>query len=131
MARPTMYVFDLDSTLWDGLQAYPDSKSILENLRTTGHYVYLASFNPFAPKILDMLDLQKFFHGGVYGTGQTKAQMIRGILHTHTTNGLLIPRRVFFFDDHPDNILEVNNQPTQYVRAIHTPNGITWQHVPC
>lgn len=120
-----LYIFDLDSTLWDGRDLYPDVLSILTNIRKNGHYVYIASFNPYAPQILRRLRIAHLFHGGAYGTSATKYAMIRQIMdHSAQENN------VEFYDDLLLNIIEVNaRRGNQDIRAVHIINGLKWSDV--
>ena len=58
-----IYVFDLDDTLWNGYKLLPWVENLLKYCNEHG-YVYLASFNPVAPLILNLLGITKWFQGG-------------------------------------------------------------------
>lgn len=122
----SLYVFDLDDTLWNwsNKTIYPDVVEILSKLKKAGNYVYLASFNPVAPVILHSLQIYNFFDGVRYGRLMTKAEMIRDIVYELIFNKNIVPNRVYFFDDMPDNIYEVQAMNTHYVHAVHTPQGV-------
>jgi len=118
-----IYVFDLDSTLWDGKNAYPDVESILKKLRRDNNYIFLASFNPNAVKILNRLKLSRYFHGGVHGLGASKYNMIQEILKYLGKKADGLP--IEFYDDLYLNILEVSIRGKN-IKAIHIKNGLSW-----
>jgi hypothetical protein len=123
-----IYIFDLDQTLWDGQQLYPDVHNILSAIRLNGHYVYIASFNSDAPNILNKLGINHLFHGGAYGQGIDKHDMILQILHQHKQP----IKKIEFFDDLPSNIVIVKEKSknTAYsITAKHTPNGLSWHDI--
>lgn len=121
-----LYIFDLDKTLWDHIDVYPNTHKILRELRKRGHLVYLASFNPNAIKILKELEIVHYFHGGVYGDisqFQSKYAMIEQIRKILKFEG-----KVEFYDDMMDNLLIVKkNDPS--IKTIFIEEGIKWSDV--
>lgn len=105
----TIYVFDLDDTLWDGVRLLPWVENFLKYCSRHG-YVYLASFNPVAPWILELLGIKSLFRGGSYGAfGRTKWQMIKEICRHHTaTIGPI--QSIYFYDDLESNVRDVTEQ---------------------
>jgi predicted phosphatase len=107
-------------TLWNGYKLYPDVRDILRKLKNKGDKIFIASFNMFAPQILRILDIEKYFMGGSYGRGFTKYDMIVEIqeyLNDYDT-------QVRFYDDLEENILEVRKKALDNIRAIYVENGL-------
>ena len=128
---PRLYIFDLDSTLWDGIKLYEDALDILKKLRKDGHYVYLASFNRNAPEYLEALNIKKYFHGGAFGyiPMMTKSQMVNECIdHVRKHyDGTL--ENIEFYDDLLSNITDVQDKLEGKVKAVYVENGITWDHI--
>jgi predicted phosphatase len=120
-------VFDLDLTLWDGKQLFPETVAILSKLRQEGVLMYVASFHQEAESCCKELGIIKFFERIFYGRHMSKSDMISIIMTIH--NGLPVNELVFF-DDNIDNIVEVGL--TNRVRTIHVnkQRGISWDVVP-
>jgi len=124
-----IYIFDLDDTLWNGLRLYPDVKRILSSLRKANCYIYIASFNLFADKILTLLDIHKYFHGGSYGRNVSKLGMINQIKNYHNSVYNIQNNQVeiYFFDDLPSNIVEVRRDKS--IIPVHILYGLTARHI--
>lgn len=122
-----LYVFDLDATLWDGKKLYPDVDKILKKLKDDGHYVYIASYNICAPKILKKLKIAKYFDGGSYGIGTTKYGMIKEIIKFMKDKKQNY-NSIEFYDDLHDNIHEVSTKDDS-IRAVHIIDGLQWKHL--
>ena len=131
MALPKLYIFDLDDTLWDGKQLYPDVKNILHILRKNNNFIYLASFNKKAPKYLQLLGIQQYFHGGAYGyiPFVTKYDMVKECIDhmQRNYNGML--SSIEFYDDLYNNILNVSSKSNGNIRTVHIKNGLHWSHI--
>ena len=138
-----LFVFDLDATLWDGQSLYPDVIGILSTIRKYGGYIYVASFNNQAPRILSQLGILQFFHGGTCEAYNSKYRMIRQIIDFHngfylnytgekkfdTIDGSL---SVYFYDDLHSNILDVyygNKNNSDNIKAVHIINGLKWNDI--
>lgn len=118
-------IFDLDETLWDGSSLYPDTKSILTTLKLQGMHLYIASFNPDAPKTCDNLGIHQYFNNIEYGSGKSKYQMIKEILKKHPT----IPERdIVFYDNDADNVADVKKRLNINVVHINS-TGIKWYDI--
>ncbi len=123
-----LFVFDLDSTLWDGRRLYPDVIEILQHLRNRGHLIYLSSFNVFAPQILQYLKIKHYFHGGVYGLNTTKTQHILEIKQKIKNKVRCDIRfQIDFFDDKLENVQDVAKQSNNAVRAVQAIDGMNWR----
>lgn len=124
---PKLYIFDLDATLWDGKKLYPDVDKILKKLKEEGHYIYIASYNLYAPKILKKLKIVKYFDGGPHGIGATKYGMIKEIKEV-LNNKKRCYDSIEFYDDLHDNIYEVSTKDST-IRAVHIVDGLQWKHI--
>lgn len=129
VSNSKLYVFDLDDTLWDGRHLYPDVPHILNILRSQGHRVYVASFHSAANHVLKDKKIDHYFHGGMYGRGISKYNMIKQILEHSVTSTGQFPSAIEFYDDNTFNIKDVTNRTKRTVKAIHTPSGLTWEHI--
>ncbi len=130
MTKPyKIYIFDLDDTLHHNYQLYPNIKSILTALRRNGHKIFIASFNTGAPNVLKQLGINHLFHGGSYGRGKTKFNMIEEIKQYLAYKGDTNYYAIEFFDDLISNITEVKLKGKNQIRAVHTPNGLRFDHI--
>ena len=127
-----IYVMDLDECLIDNTKGklYPDVKNILTKLRSGGHLIFLASFNKRAPEVLKKQKIDHLFHGGAYGFNNSKHRMIEQIVqHLRNNKGLFDIGKIEFYDDKLDNISEVTIKSRGKIKAIHVPNGLSWEHI--
>lgn len=114
-------VFDLDGTLWDGNELFPDVPDILENLAESRVPVYLASFNTCALEVCKILEIEHYFEQIIYGRDKSKLEMLKIVMGFHPD----VPQhQVVFYDDDPYNITEVKKNSN--ITAIHTAAGIHW-----
>ena len=127
--RRKLYIFDLDETLWDGETLYDDAKDILKTIRAQGHFIYIATFNTRGPDVLRQLGILEYFHGGSFGRGVSKYQMVMECLdHVQTYHGYN-PLEVEFYDDQMDNIADVHKRTGARVRSVFIRNGLRWRHL--
>lgn len=131
MTLPKLYIFDLDQTLWNGKQLYPDVKNILEILRRTGNFIYLASFNRRANDYLEYLKIKKYFHGGVFGYTPTVTKydmVMECMIHLRGQyNGSL--RGIEFYDDRMENVSCVHRTTSGLIRSVYIEDGLKWEHL--
>lgn len=123
-----LYIFDLDETLWDGYQLYPNVLDILQELHIQGHLMYIASFNLDVPSVLKRLNITNLFHGGAYGQDRSKYKMIREIVSKVLENHR--PVAVEFYDDLMSNVVDVHQKSNGNVRSVHVGNtGLNRTHL--
>lgn len=93
-------VFDLDNTLWNGEELYSETIDILEYLKNKNVFLYIASYHQDALSVCRNLNILKYFDGILYGTEQTKLEMINIIKANHVND----ETEIVFFDDNMTNI---------------------------
>jgi predicted phosphatase len=104
-AIPAIAIFDLDETLWDHHALYPATQTMLDLYKDKGVIMYVVSFNISAKQICSILDIAKYFKS-IYGDPRArKSTIINNILEDHLD---VDKSRVLFYDDDPDNILDVS-----------------------
>lgn len=122
-------IFDLDQTLWDGIQTkklYPDALNILTTLEQQKIPMYICSYNSDPKLICERLGIDKFFSDFLYARTKKKSQMIREIMSRHNTLSLT---QFAFFDDQYTNITDV--KLNNHIQAVTIgSNGIKWSDLP-
>jgi predicted phosphatase len=122
----SIYIFDLDDTLHHNYKLYPDVKDILTKLYAAGNKLFIASFNSKAPAILKELGIYHLFHGGTYGIGKSKYDMICDIIQFLQYRGYTNYKKISFYDDLILNILEVKIRGKNKIDTIHITDGLKW-----
>jgi len=120
--KKKIYVFDLDNTLWNGKQLYPDVRAILTHLHENGAILYIASHNKRADKRCEQLGISHFFKCIVFGREHSKVVMVRNIMQLHPQ---LQPSEFVFADDQFINALHVALYCS--VPVVHVDEGIGLQ----
>lgn len=106
-------VFDLDDTLWNGEELFSETIYILEHLKNKNVFLYIASYHQDALSVCRNLNILKYFDGILYGTEQTKLDM----LNTIKANHLYDEADIVFFDDNMMNIRLVRDNSK--IRCIY------------
>jgi len=117
-------IFDLDETLWDGIQLYKDSLDILQSLFDKNITLYLASYHLEAPDVCNKLGIYGFFKKIYYGRPKSKYEMF---IKIKEENPQIDESEMVFFDDNMSNIQDIQNNTC--VKTIHVINGIKWLDV--
>ena len=118
-------VFDLDLTLWNSEDLYPDVLSILQMLKQCNIPLYIASFHKEALQCCDDLNISNYFDNIYYGRHMNKLQMINEIKKQHVD---IQDHEIVFFDDNPHNIQHV--QKNSNIKSILVNEGLSWGYIP-
>lgn len=119
-------VFDLDYTLWNGIDLYPEVVRVLDDLRVNGICMHVASFHLKASKCCERLGIKDFFSSIQYGRNRTKSQMITEIMKLHPG---IQKNDIVFFDDTFDNIINV--KVALGIKTVHVTKGLSSKNIPC
>jgi FMN phosphatase YigB (HAD superfamily) len=104
-----LIIFDLDFTLHDMYSVYPRTKLFLSILYRQGYILALASYNAFAPAILEAYNLRKYFHLVEYQSlicpeDATKNDHKKTLLESILYKTNIAASKALFFDDDIRNI---------------------------
>ena len=113
MPKYKLAIFDMDQTLFHET-IYPNVKSILRTLKNANVRMAIASFNEHAKWLCDRYDISKYFdiieEGYCSGTQDVPGKMnhINNIKKYYTnTDQSMMESDMIFFDDDPQNILDI------------------------
>jgi hydroxymethylpyrimidine pyrophosphatase-like HAD family hydrolase len=127
-APSNLLITDVDDTLWNKREIFPEVEEFLHHAKTLGYQIYANSFNAKAPEILSQLGILKYFSGGICGRFDTevkrldhykqdKGEMIVTLLK-HIKYNSILP--IYYFDDDPDQIKAVNHTSLKTVWRFTT-----------
>jgi len=123
-----MYLFfDFDHTLADDGVVYPGLASTLLKLVGSGHKLYLCSYNPMAPRLLEEQKLYHLFSGVLQIPELDKGLAIRNYCWQYEID----IESTLFFDDERNNITCARMQgiKTHYVGHSGLTSDAIWNVV--
>ncbi len=131
-----LVIFDLDLTLWNGTELYPDVVKILKKLRDNKVSVAMASHNVDALKIAHWLKIHHYFDIVVAGHFRNpsidlrdrfaiyeKTTHLTKIINWYADSGTYFtPDEILFVDD---NSFVLHSVVEQKIKTCHVPDGVT------